>query len=120
MADDIRMKAAASTTRTNSASSISPAPIPDPQTPAPQVAAPAHPHVMHPLCIRAPPQFKSNSTDVDMYLQRFQTYARAVNSELPTSQLQADLLISLLDDKAFSGVSRLVAEGDFDLPELIA
>ena len=117
MADDSRMKAAASTTKTNLASNISPAPIPDPQTPAPQVAAPAHPHVMHPLSIRAPPRFKSNSTDLDMYLQRFQAYARAVNC--PPAE-QADLLISLLDDKAFSGVSRLVAEGDFDLPELIA
>lgn len=95
---------------------------PPPQQPAPpqQAAAPnnaaRNAQFANPLYVRAPPQYKSGS-NLELYLQRFRAYARAVNC--PDNE-QADLLVSLLDDKALSGVSRLINEGGFDLDDLIA
>ena len=83
---------------------------------APANGARRNPLLGHPLYVRAPPQYKSGS-NLDLYLQRFRAYARALNC--PENE-QADLLMSLLDDKALSGVSRMIHEGGFDLDELIA
>ena len=83
---------------------------------APANGAQRNPLLGYPLYVRAPPQYKSGS-NLDLYLQRFRAYARALNC--PENE-QADLLMSLLDDKALSGVSRMIHEGGFDLDELIA
>ena len=85
---------------------------PPPYQPA---AAPPAAH-QNPLFVRAPPQFKSG-TDLDLYIQRFRAYARAANC--PPAE-QGDLLLSLLDDKALTGVSRAIGQGNLDLDELIA
>ena len=71
---------------------------------------------LHPLFARAPPQYKSG-TDLDLYLQRFRAFARALNCPL---REQGNLLLSLLDDKALYGVSRTIGQGNVDLEELIA
>ena len=61
----------------------------------------------HPLFIRPPPLFKSG-TDLEVYLRRFQAYARAINCPMAERR---DLLMSLLDDNSLSGVYR-AAEAD--------
>ena len=93
----------------------------DPQgnnaAPAAAVAAAARnaPRIQ-PMFIRPPPQFKSG-TDLDVYLQRFAAYTRAINCPAPE---HADLLISLLEDKALDGISRSVHDVHGDLANLIA
>ena len=71
---------------------------------------------INPMYIRPPPQFKSGM-DFDVYLQRFFAYTRAINCPAPE---QADLLISLLEDKALEGISRTVHGVRGDLDDLIA
>ena len=72
---------------------------------------------VHPRFIRAPPTFQSG-TDLDIYLRRFLSYARAVNC--PPDERSA-LLLSMLDDKALSGVTRVVANNpNIPFDELVA
>ena len=81
---------------------------------APPPAYQARP-ALNPLYVRAPPQFKSGS-DLELYLQRFRAYARSANC--PQGDI-ADLLISLLDDKALSSLTRILAEGGYNLNDVI-
>ena len=95
-----------------------PLPRPPPQQPQrPPQLPPNPPRVpLHPLYVRAPPRFKSGS-DFELYLQRFSAYARAANCP---DEEKADLLISLLDDKALSSLYRLLEEGDYEMDDVIA
>ena len=71
----------------------------------------ANPHVL----IRPPPLFKSDNTDISLYMQRFQSYCNALNVEQDD---RSNLLIALLDDKALAGVKRNLRE-DIPLNELV-
>ena len=73
------------------------------------------PREFNPQFIRALPVYKSGG-DLDLYLRRFEAYARAVHC--PENE-RSNLLISLLDDKALTGISRAMANNPrLPYPEL--
>ena len=89
---------------------------PAPQGQQPLQAQPQDALNAHPIYVRAPQPFKSG-TDLDVYLRRFVAYANAANCPL---RARRNLLLSLLDDKALTGVSRAIENGNANtLDELI-
>ena len=91
--------------------------------PAPQQIHPQiqqrlpHRGQLNPQIIRPPPIFTSGG-DLDLYLKRFDSYARAIGC--PEGE-KSHMLLALLDDKALTGIARAIANNPQLLyPELIA
>ena len=73
---------------------------------------------VQPQFVRAPPIFKRNKDDLELYLKRFSCYCAALNC--PEGD-KANLLISLLDDRSLGAIERnLTAETTYEqLMELL-
>ena len=73
--------------------------------------APTEPTRYIRVSLRPPPRYAASTTDLDLWLKRFELYVRRI--ELPEEQWAAELL-PLLDDEAFRVVSQLGLESSTD------
>ena len=79
--------------------------------------APTEPTRYIRVSLRPPPRYAASTTDLDLWLKRFELYVRRI--ELPEEQWAAELL-PLLDDEAFRVVSQLGLESSTDYGAITA